>query len=74
MNKKLAEINLHLNSLNNYAKELKENSPEQTLIKSVKADIELLLESNKILLLQNIQLETQINQIIDEEDEGINNV
>ena len=74
MNNKLAEINLHLNSLKNYAKKLNENSPEQALIKSVKADIELLLESNKRLLLQNIQLETQINQIIDEEDEGINNV
>ncbi len=74
MNKKLAEINLNLNSLQNYAKELKENSPEQALIKSVKADIELLLESNHRLLLQNIQLETQINQIIDEEDEGVNEV
>ncbi len=74
MNNKLAEINLHLNSLDNYAKELKENSPEQTLIRSVKADIELLLESNHRLLLQNIELETQMNQIIDEEDEGVNEV
>ena len=74
MNKKLAEINLNLNSLQNYAKTLEENSAAYHLVVSVKENIQFLLDSNKRLLLQNIELETQINQIIDEEDEWINNV
>lgn len=74
MNNKLAEINLHLNSLKNYSEKLKEHSPEKMLIESVKADIGLLLKNNERFAFRILELETQINQIINEEDEGVNEV
>ncbi|MGB2111283.1 MAG: hypothetical protein ACPHY8_05650 [Patescibacteria group bacterium] len=66
---KLQEINFNIKNLTKYSEKLDENTAAYHLVVSVKENIQFLLESNHRLLLQNIELETKLNKIIDKEDE-----